>query len=188
MSETNFNLAKVSKTIEESSDGIPPLERWDPAFCGDIDMRITRDGRWFYMGTPIGRPAMVKLFSQVLWMEEGRYFLKTPVEKVGIKVDDAPFLFVAVEKKEGDKGPELVFTSLTDDKVTLGKAHQLWIEHSLETGEPSPYIHVRFGIKGLIHRNVFYELVNMAEEVEKGGETTFIVTSQGVEFVLDTVC
>jgi hypothetical protein len=184
LSDTNFDLVKVSKTIEGASDEIPPLERWNPTFCGDIDMRIARDGRWFYMGTPIGRPAMVKLFSKVLWMEEGKYFLKTPVEKVGIEVEDAPFLFISVEQKEGNKGTELIFKSVTDDVVTVGAEHKLWVEQCPETGEPSPYIHVRFGMKGLLHRNVFYELVDKAQEVIRAGETTLVVTSQGIEFAL----
>lgn len=184
MSNSDFDLMKVSKEIKGATDGQPPLASWNPPFCGDIDMRIARDGRWYYMGTPIGRPAMVTLFSTVLWMEGDKYFLKTPVEKIGIEVEDAPFLFISVCHNEGEKGVELTFTSLTGDRVTLGPEHRLWVEHCPETGEPSPYINVRYGMKGLIHRNVFYELVAMAKEVERQGKATFIIVSQGVEFVL----
>lgn len=184
MTEQPFDLTQVSKTIEKAGGGIPPLDKWNPDFCGDIDMRIARDGRWYYMGTPIGRLAMVKLFSTVLWFEDDKYFLKTPVEKVGIQVDDAPFLFTEVSQRMGEQGVELCFTSTTDDEVILGKDHRLWVDLCPETGEPSPYIDVRFGMKGLIHRNVFYQLVEMAETVESDRESRLMIESQGVQFML----
>lgn len=184
MTDNKFDLAQASKEIEKAGDGIPPLEKWDPDFCGDIDMRIARDGKWFYMGTPIGRPAMVKLFSKVLWLEEGKHYLKTPVEKVGIQVDDAPFLFVSVDQQDGEHGPELVFTSTTDDHVIVGKAHPITVEVCPETQEPSPYIDVRFGMRGLINRTVFYQLVEMAEERQINGRNVLVVESQGERFEL----
>ncbi|MGB0468135.1 MAG: DUF1285 domain-containing protein [Pontibacterium sp.] len=166
---------------------MPPLPKWNPEFCGDIDMRIARDGTWFYNGTPIGRPAMVKLFSTVLWKEEGKYFLKTPVEKVGIQVDDTPFLFVHLEQREGDLGPELVFTSKTGDTVVAGNDHAIRVDYRDESGEPSPYIAVRYGMEGLIARHLFYELVNLAKEQSREGKTHLVVESQGVIFSLGSV-
>lgn len=187
MSQAGFDLSKASKTIEESGEGIPPLDKWNPDFCGDIDMRIARDGKWFYQGTIIGRPAMVKLFSRVLWLEEGKHYLKTPVEKVGIEVEDAPFLMTELHVQDGDKGPEYQFVSTTGDKVVIGKEHSFWVEECGETSEPSPYVDVRFGMKGLIHRNVFYQLVELAVEKEIDGKLMLVIESQGETFILGDV-
>jgi hypothetical protein len=184
VSNAKFDLAKTTQEIKKAGKGIPPVDKWNPDFCGDIDMRIARNGEWFYMGTPITRPAMVKLFSSVLWEEEGQYYLKTPVEKIGIQVEDAPFIITSVERQQGKFGEELCFKTMTDDTVVLGSDHKLWIEYSKGTEEPSPYLDVRFGMKGLIHRNVFYELVNMAEECDSEGESQLVIKSQGIEFML----
>ncbi|WP_415905459.1 DUF1285 domain-containing protein [Neptuniibacter sp. QD48_55] len=187
MSQPGFDLSEASKVIEKSGEGIPPLDKWNPDFCGDIDMCIARDGKWFYQGTIISRPAMVKLFSKVLWLEEGKYFLKTPVEKVGIEVEDAPFLMTEVQVQEGENGPEYQFVSTTGDKVVIGKEHSLWVEECSETSEPSPYVDVRFGMKGLLHRNVFYELVELAIEREIDNKQVLVIESQGVTFILGEV-
>ncbi|MDI3325429.1 DUF1285 domain-containing protein [Pontibacterium granulatum] len=187
MTKKGFDLTAASKEIQAQGEQLPPLEKWNPEFCGDIDMHIKRDGSWFYNGTPIGRPAMVKLFSRVLWQEEGKYFLKTPVEKVGIEVDDVPFLMIAVEQREGQQGTELVFTSKTDDVVVAGAEHPIRVEHCAETGEPAPYIAVRFGMEGLIARNVFYELVELADEREIDGEAHLVIESQGELFSLGSL-
>lgn len=188
MTERGFDLAAASKQIEQGSgEGIPPLEKWNPDFCGDIDMRIARDGSWYYNGTPIGRPAMVKMFSRVLWQEEGRFFLKTPVEKVGIEVEDAPFLFISVEQREGESGRELLFRSKTDDVVVAGPVHPLRVEVDAHSGEPSPYLMVRFGMEGLIGRSLFYQLVEMAEEREVEGVSHLMLQSQGEWFSLGTL-
>ncbi|WP_286237488.1 DUF1285 domain-containing protein [Neptuniibacter halophilus] len=184
MSKQGFDLGKASQAISQTGEGIPPLEKWNPDFCGDIDMRIARDGRWFYMGTPIGRQAMVNLFSRVLWLEEGRYFLKTPVEKVGIEVEDAPFLFTQLEQAEGESGPELIFVSTTGDRITAGPEQRLWVETCPQSGEPSPYLEVRFGMKGLIHRNLFYQLVEMAEPCAVDGREVLAIESCGERFIL----
>lgn len=187
MSEKSFDLGRVSQSIKESGKGIPPVDKWNPEFCGDIDMRIARDGKWFYMGTPIGRQAMVNLFSTVLWFEDDKYFLKTPVEKVGIQVDDAPFLFTELEVQVKNGSQVLVFTSTTGDTVEAGSEHELWVEECEASGEPSPYISVRFGMKGLLHRNVFYQLVELAEEVSEQDEVILTVSSQGKRFSLGKI-
>jgi len=146
----------------------PPVEKWNPPFCGDLDMRIAADGTWFYLGTPIGRPALVRLFASVLKREDGRYFLVTPVEKVGIRVDDAPFL--AVEMEIENRGPQqsLLFRSNVDDVVRCDADHRLRFEPEAGTGGLRPYLHVRRGLEALISRPVFYELVEMAEERATG--------------------
>lgn len=187
MSRQDFDLTAASKAIEAGGEQLPPLEKWNPEFCGDIDMRIARDGTWFYMGTPIGRAAMVKLFSRVLWREDDKFFLKTPVEKVGIQVDDAPFLFTSVEQQEGPNGPVLVFTSKTDDVVVAGAEHPIRVEHCEQTGEPSPYLDVRFGMEGLISRNVFYELVELAQEKDIDGSAHLVISSDGETFSLGSL-
>src|SRR5690242_15074141 len=127
----------------EGSKGPPPVHLWNPPFCGDIDMRIAADGTWFYMKTPIGRPALVKLFASVLKREADKYFLVTPVEKVGITVDDAPF--TAVEMKQEGEGAArtLAFRTNVDDWVTVGPEHALRFEQQPANGGLKPYLHVR---------------------------------------------
>ena len=123
----------------DGSKGLPPVHLWNPPFCGDIDMRIATDGTWFYMGTPIGRPALVRLFASVLKREGEHYFLVTPVEKVGIKVDDAPFLAVELRAEGG----VLNFRTNVDEWVTAGPDHTLHFETEKGTGGLKPYLHVR---------------------------------------------
>ena len=141
--------------------GLPPVHLWNPPFCGDLDMRIARDGTWFYQGTPIGRPALVKLFSTIIKKEEGKYFLVTPVEKVGITVDDAPF--VAVDFTATGAGRERVLTFETNvgDTAAAGSNHPLRVERDPETGEPSPYVLIRTNLEALIDRKSFYRLVDL---------------------------
>src|SRR5438270_6622901 len=108
--------------------GLPPVHLWNPPFCGDLDMRIARDGTWFYNGTPIGRPALVRLFSTILRKDEDRYVLVTPVEKVGIRVEDAPFLAVELAQEARDNGRALKFRTNVDDWVEVGPDHPLRFE------------------------------------------------------------
>lgn len=142
----------------------PPVERWNPPFCGDLDIRVARDGTWYYLGSPIGRLPLVKLFASVLKREDGRHYLVTPVEKVGIKVDDAPFVAVEVRATGTGRDAELAFRTNVDDVVTAGPDHAIRVEIDPETQEPAPYIHIRRGLEALIGRAVFYELVGLAEE------------------------
>src|SRR5215208_3268940 len=115
--------------------GLPPVHLWNPPFCGDLDMRIAGDGTWFYMGTPIGRPALVRLFSTILKREDGKHFLVTPVEKVGIRVDDAPFLAVEMQNEPGERGGRLLrFRTNVDDWVPCDDAHRLRFEMAADGG------------------------------------------------------
>ncbi|MGD9864147.1 MAG: DUF1285 domain-containing protein [Pseudodonghicola sp.] len=141
--------------------GLPPVHLWNPDFCGDLDMRIARDGTWFYLGTPIGRPELVKLFSSILKKEDGKYYLVTPVEKVGITVDDAPFLAVDFEVEGTGEDQQLTFTTKTDDVATAGPDHPIRVVRDPETGEPSPYILIRTNLEALIDRKSFYRLVDL---------------------------
>lgn len=181
----SIDMSKLAVPAAEKAAGIPPVDKWDPAFCGDLDMRIARDGTWFHEGRPIERPAMVKMFSRILWQEEGAYFLKTPVEKVGIQVEDLPFLFVELDVIDGEQGPQLQFRSTTDDLIIAGPEQALVVNENASSGEPEPALEVRFGMWGRIHRNVFYQLVEMGqlEPCAAGGEE-MVVYSRGKRFVL----
>ncbi|MEQ3677178.1 DUF1285 domain-containing protein [Pseudophaeobacter sp.] len=141
--------------------GLPPVHLWNPPFCGDLDMRIARDGTWFYLGTPIGRFELVKLFSSILKREDGKYFLVTPVEKVGITVDDAPFVAVDFEASGEGDAQELHFTTHVGDQMLAGPDHPIRVERDLQTGEPSPYVLVRSDLEALIDRKSFYRLVEL---------------------------
>ncbi|NIZ09112.1 DUF1285 domain-containing protein [Pseudooceanicola sp. HF7] len=162
--------------------GLPPVHDWNPPFCGDLDMRIARDGTWFYLGTPIGRPELVRLFSTILRRDGDDYFLVTPVEKVGIRVDDAPFL--AVDFEVSDPGPDQVLTFLTNvaDRAEAGLDHPIRVERDPETGEPAPYVLVRDRLEALIDRKSFYRLVDLGETREQYGEGWFGICSGGVFF------
>ncbi len=158
--------------------GLPPVHLWNPPFCGDLDMEIKRDGTWFYNGTPIGRKPLVKLFSSILKLEDGAYFLVTPVEKVGLRVEDAPFVAVDADI-ERDGGTQIIrFTTHVDDVVVAGPENAIRVERNPQTGEPSPYVHIRSGLEALIDRKTFYRLID-AGEVE--GEM-FGLRSNGMFF------
>lgn len=169
----------------DAARGKPPVHQWNPPFCGEIDMRIGRNGAWHYLGSPINRPAMVKLFSNILRREpDGSYVLVTPVEKCRIKVDDAPF--TAVEMTTSGTGDDrlIAFRTNVDDVVPLDPEHPLRVVTNPETGEPSPYLLVRNGLEALIARPVFYELVDLAEEQSQDGRPVLGVRSAGQFFVL----
>ncbi len=160
------DLFALEATKASGKKGLPPVHLWNPEFCGDIDMRIRRDGSWDYMGSPISRPAMVKLFSTILRHDDdGKYYLVTPVEKVGIRVDDAPFVAVELQKEGDGRDQILHFRTNVDDVVTLDKDHPLRIQFA-DNGEPSPYILVRDRLEALISRAVYYELAGMVEEMD----------------------
>ncbi len=165
-----------------TAKGPPPVHLWNPPFCGDIDMRIARDGTWFYLGTPIGRAPLVKLFSSILKREGDSYFLVTPVEKVGIRVDDAPLLAVDVEATGQGRDQCLTFTTKTDDLATAGPDHPLRITRAAKTGEPAPYILIRRNLEALIDRKSFYRLIELGCHEDHGGQKWFGLWSSGQFF------
>ena len=168
---------------ETGGRGLPPVERWNPPFCGDIDMEIRADGTWFYLGTPIGRAPLVRLFSTVLRKDDdGRTYLVTPVEKVGIRVADAPFL--AVEMNAGGKGEAqaLTFRTNVGDVVKAGPEHPLRFVISGENSELKPYLLVRGRLEALVSRAVMYELVELGETVDVDGVAMFALRSGGMVF------
>ena len=157
--------------------GPAPVHLWNPDFCGDLDMRIARDGTWFYLGTPIGRLPLVKLFSSILKREDDAYFLVTPVEKVGIKVDDVPFIVVDFEMVDGI----IQFTTNVDDVFELGPNHPLRLTQN-EKGEPAPYVRVRANLDARIDRKSFYRLVEVATVEEFEGKKWLGITSKSTFF------
>src|SRR5512138_854751 len=162
--------------------GPAPVHLWDPPFCGDLDMRIAADGSWHYLGTPIGRPAMVRLFASVLKREGERYFLVTPVEKVGITVDDAPFLAVEMETQGAGAERALIFRTNVDDVVRCDAEHALRFEPEAGTGGIKPYIHIRRGLWALVTRALFFDLVALGETRTLDGRELFGVASAGSFF------
>lgn len=179
----DFDLTSFMKQLEGKK--FPPVDKWNPDFCGDIDMKIAADGTWFYMGTPIGREKMVKLFSSVLRKDEdGKTYLVTPVEKIGIQVEDAHFVATHVETINDGDDQALIFTTNVGDQIVAGPEHQIRVDVDPETGEPRPYINVRARLEALISRNVYYELIEKGAVVEKNGDSWCSIRSRGVDFSL----
>lgn len=176
-------LAALISRAQGPGNGLPPVDRWEPPFCGDIDMQIKSDGTWFYMGTPIGRAPLVQLFSTVLRKDaDGRTYLVTPVEKVGIAVEDAPFLAVEMAVGTRDSNQVLTFRTNVGDVVECGKEHGLRFVIDDVTHGLKPYLHVRGRLEALISRALMYDLVALGEEAGHLGKPWFCVRSGGVLF------
>ncbi len=175
------SLASAARTA--SKGGLPPVHLWNPDFCGDLDMRIARDGTWFYLGTPIGRPELVRLFSTILRKDGDDYFLVTPVEKVGITVDDVPFVAVDFKVEGSGEDQTLTFETNVGDFATAGPDHPIRVERNAKTGEPSPYVLIRANLEALIDRKSFYRLVDIGTHhdgwfgIWSGGEFFPIIPS-----------
>ncbi|MCV6585438.1 MAG: DUF1285 domain-containing protein [Marinibacterium sp.] len=169
------------------SKGLPPVHLWNPPFCGDLDIRIARDGTWFYLGTPIGRVELVRLFSSILKLEDGKYFLVTPVEKVAITVDDAPFVAVDFEAAGAGRDQSLTFVTHVGDSATAGPDHPIRVVRDPQTGEPSPYVMIRAGLEALIDRKSFYRLVELGAHHDgwfglwSGGQFFAVIPSDELE-------
>ncbi len=173
-------LSALIARAARAGKGLPPVENWNPDFCGDLDMEIKADGTWFYLGTPIGRIQLVQLFSTVLRKDEdGKTYLVTPVEKVGIRVVDAPF--VAVEMDVSGQGGDQIITFRTNvgDVVEAGPQNPLRFVDEEETGGLKPYVLVRGRLEALVGRPVMYELVEHGEEIDIDGRLMFAVRSKG---------
>jgi uncharacterized protein len=187
--QNRTNLEGLTTAAREATNatpagrGLPPVHLWNPPFCGDLDMRIAGDGTWFYMGTPIGRPALVRLFSTILKRENGKHFLVTPVEKVGIRVDDAPFMAVEMRIENDARGRLLRFRTNVDDWVACEPGHGLRFERAAD-GALTPYLHVRADLWAKVTRALYYDLVDMGEERMIDGEEMFGVESGGEFFAM----
>lgn len=164
---------------------LPPVERWNPPFSGDLDLHIARNGAWFHEGAPIQREALVRLFASILRRDtDGDYYLVTPVEKWRIRVEDAPFLAVRLDVVGADQQQHLTFTTNVGDLVAAGPDHPLSVEYRTPGGEPSPYLHVRGRLRALLTRAVFLELAELGEERLVNGIRQYGVWSQGCFFIL----
>lgn len=173
----------ISAAKQAPGRGLPPVHLWNPAHCGEIDIVIRRDGVWIHEGTPIGREALVRLFSTVLRKDPDGFHLVTPVEKMRITVEDAPFIAVRVDQI----GEALRFTTNVGDVVEAGPDNPIRVEEDPVTGEPRPYVHVRRGLEARIARPVFYELAELAEPRGAAGGTRLAVSSNGVWFPIGPV-
>lgn len=160
----------------------PPVHLWNPPYCGDLDIRIAADGSWHYLGSPIGRPGLVRLFASVLKREGDKYFLVTPAEKIGICVDDAPFLAVELQREETPAGGRLLFRTNVDEWIACDGEHRLRFEPAGGSDGLKPYLHVRRDLWAKVVRSVFYDLVALGETRELGGVSYFGVASAGVFF------
>ena len=168
----NYQSSFLRNIFNKPNDTLEfKIKKWNPKYCGDIDMRIASDGTWFYCGSPINRKKLVKLFSSILINENNKYFLITPVEKVGIIVDDAPFIANDFEKITENNKSYLVFFTNIDETIVLSKKNPFRITINDKTQEPSPYIMVRKNIEAKIDRKSFYRLLDLAEySLVKGQE------------------
>ncbi|MGH1463865.1 MAG: DUF1285 domain-containing protein [Cognatishimia sp.] len=162
--------------------GLPPVHMWNPPFCGDLDMRIARDGTWFYLGTPINRFGLVKLFSSILRKDGDDYFLITPVEKVGITVDDAPFVATDFQVSGEGKAQSITFETHVGDVATAGPDNPIRVHRDPETAEPSPYVLIRANLEALIDRKSFYRLVDLGTHADVDGQSWFGLWSEGAFF------
>lgn len=175
-----LSLSEVAKLVAEKR--LPPVEQWNPTHCGHSDMRIARDGTWFHQGSPIGRAALVQLFSTILRCEaDGSFVLVTPAEKLDIDVEDAPFLAVEMKAEGEGQMQRLAFRLNTGEFVTAGPEHALRFDDTDEG--PRPYLHVRAGLEALVARSVYYELAQIALD---NGEAPAGVWSEGTFFAMET--
>lgn len=185
-------MAKPSKSPEGVIEGLgevaarrtagpAPVHLWNPPDCGDIDMRIAADGVWHYCGSPIGRAPLVRLFASILRKDGDRYVLVTPVEKVGIRVDDAPFLAVEMQVETKDGGTALTFRTNVEDVAMAGAEHPLRFERGAAEGL-KPYIRIRGELWALVKRALFYDLVALGTSERVGDDLWFGVRSGGVFF------
>ncbi|MFT5313539.1 MAG: hypothetical protein ACI8Z9_002032 [Paraglaciecola sp.] len=175
-----MDLATLQQQLAGQQGTLPPVEQWNPDFCGDIDMVIKHDGSWHYMGTPIGRKALVKLFSSVLKKEAQQYFLVTPVEKVGIQVIDSPFIVTQWQQQDDS----LIFTTQTEDSFVVSQANPVELHHDQVSGDLLPYALVRSNLWARIHQNVFYQLAELGTEQKIKGQSHLCLQSAGYTFSL----
>ncbi len=173
-------LKGLTEVRKAAGDGkaLPPVDQWNPPFCGDIDMRIAADGTWYYMKSPIGRKPLVALFSSILRKDDDKYVLVTPVEKCGITVDDAPFVAVRMRIEGTGRSQIIIFETSVDDEVIVTASQRLRFETEPQTGGLKPYVKVRANLEALVARPLFYDLVTAG--VTQGD--WFGVWSSGVFF------
>jgi hypothetical protein len=183
MSELDRILAGIEACTSTSS----ARRDWNPACQGEIDIRIAADGSWFHEGRRFQRDSLVKLFAGILRREDETYFLVTPVEKLRIEVEDAPFVAGLVERLDENGKSAIVFTTNIGERVVVDREHAIRVEIDASTRAPRPYVHVRDGLQALISRSAFYDLLNLAHETRRDGRTCLSITSMNTEFELGNI-
>ena len=185
------NIAEMAEILQntgfggEKTKALPPVEQWSPDFCGDIDMEIRADGSWFHEGSPINRKEMVRLFAAILRKDEdGKTYLVTPVERVGITVEDAHFLAVEMRVLPDQT---LCFRTQLDDYVEADVKHPLRFEIDAATGGVKPYINVRGRLEARLTRALTYDLMALGEEGQVDGEAMFVIRSGMAVFPVMTM-
>ena len=177
----SIGLASLQRDAAQGRK-LPPVEKWNPAHCGDIDIRIARDGTWFHEGTPVGRKELVRLFSTILRKDPDGFHLVTPAEKMRIRVEDAPFIAVLLDASGSGREQSLRFTTNVGDEVVANADNPLRVETNPATGEPAPYVHVRRGLEARLARPVFYQLADLAVPGEGQYAGSLGVWSGGIFF------
>ncbi len=180
-------LDEIFDAIHAGDAASAAKRRWNPSRTGEIDIRIAADGTWYHDGRAFRRDALVRLFASVLRREGDDYFLVTPAEKLRIRVDDAPFTAGLVERIDDGGRAAILFTTSTGERIPLDADHPLRVETDPDTGEPRPYLRVRDGLDALIGRGAFYDLVQLADESERGGRRILTVESLGQTFELGSI-
>ena len=179
-----INPASILKEISKYEDKkFPPVHLWNPPLCENVEMCIDREGRWFFMNSPIGRERMVKLFSKVLRLDEdGEYYLVTPVEKIRVEVEERPFLIIDYQLIKKGKEQLISFETNTSDIFLLDKDHPITVSVNPKTGEPKPYVLVRSNLEGIISRNIYYKLIELAKTKKVAGEQILVLKSGNQDF------
>lgn len=172
-----MTIQRLSQIAQQLEGDIAPLDKWSPEFCGQLPLEITRDGRWLYQKSEITRPALIKLFARVLCQEQGHYYLKTPVEKVAITVEDAPLLIVGWQAQQQEGGAEIItFTDNVGRQFTLGSVYPLVLK-AQESGQCHPYLLLPHGVEAKIARSVYYQLAQRAVECDVNGQKQYCIYS-----------
>ena len=183
------NLSNISQYLRNAQSShkrsIPPLDQWHPKHCGAMDLKVKANGEWWHEGQLIKRQSMIDLFSTVLWKEDGKFYLKTPVEQIEIEVEDEPLFVNQVDQVEINQQTFLQLTTTTQDVVIVDQEHPIFMREF--DGELRPYVHVRFGINALIQRASFFHLVEMGELMEnRQGESILLLKSGNFDLQLGT--
>ncbi len=183
------NLMNIAQYLKDGQSGhkrsIPPLDQWHPKHCGAMDLKVLANGEWWHDGQLIKRQALIDLFSTVLWKEDSKFYLKTPVEQIEIQVEDEPLFVNQVDQVEIDAKNYIQFTTTTQDLIIVDQEHPIFMREY--QGELRPYVHVRFGINALIQRAAFFHLVEMGELLEnEKGESILVLQSGDLRLQLGT--
>ncbi|KAB0627717.1 DUF1285 domain-containing protein [Acinetobacter gandensis] len=183
------NLMNIAQYLKDGQSGhkrsIPPLDQWHPKHCGAMDLKVLANGEWWHDGQLIKRQALIDLFSTVLWKEDSKFYLKTPVEQIEIQVEDEPLFVNQVDMLELENKRYIQFTTTTQDVVVVDDEHPIFMREY--QGELRPYVHVRFGINALIQRAAFFHLVEMGELLEnEKGESILVLQSGDLSLQLGT--